>query len=985
MRIKEFTNTNKPVVVIVNILHPTVAKIVDILLEQQAKIVLVDYLSTQTKRVLKKYKTNENVLFIDLKFISEHIDSFTKINYVFYYVAQLVVGSAYPEVKKDVFEVNKLSNREFVNQSNYVDMFIKLAIEFDAKFSLISAGYLGQLLFKPSENNSQLQRYCESLVHEYLERGAFAAHIIRVAEIVDEDMDLSVPTFATRLIRELVAEDRITILGEGLQNNYIVSLEDATLGILNVTLSKQLIGKEVLLTSFPAISTLNLAYKALELIAEEKQVEFVDAGEAGFDLTFQKALEQASWASELSLHGWSPRGRIEEMLKGALAFAASKVGGVFKVAEGKVVENIKGEVVEPIDLGSKNRSTATYLSAVFWQLVDKTYAALVQKPLDFLHGLLNLPRKATKVNFWLSLLRGFVVIALIVVILPYMELLYSGAKITWHYNRFKSYLAQGDFDKAYASVLGIKDGISKLNDGINWVSYLQHFGFREKYVAVKTVGQAIEYQALGVEKLFKTAIPIVRYVQSSRDVAGSNFLYLQQIVQSMPLVGDAYQDFVLGKNLMLTVGVSDIPWFLQQKYTRLREQSLSLSRLVEYYKDIYDSVPFLLGYKKRVNYALIYQNNYEIRPTAGWITGVTLLGVENGNIKLSKTYDVYQIDGQLRGLRSSVSIQKYLGVKQVKLSTSNWEPDYAYFSQQVAKLLNQRDYLSSVNVLVGIDFYSVEKLLDALGGVEVEGYGNVNGSNLFDLMVRLHKGFKPGSTAKQEFFNKLAAAIINKFKHIGLGKLATVGDLVVKLVQQRHILIYSHELSGATVFNKYKPAVVFSRYEQPVVALVEWNKSGNKVNKKVVRFAKVDIEVYKHIAKIRLEYENKSVIKDYPFGDYKAVFKLYIPEGWKLLASKGLERVGTYKTPFAKSYIEVIGEFKVPVMQKHTVELNVQFPSNIREFVLLKQPGYMPTNLVVNVAAEGADEVKLKAAGFMKALDIWTKKYVLDKDINIVF
>lgn len=985
MRIRDFTNTNKPVVVIINILHPTVSKIVDILLEQEAKVVLVDYLSVATKEFLKKYKTHENVLFIDLKYVGEHLDSFKKINYIFFYVSQLVVGSSYPNVKKDVFEVSKLSNREFVNQSNYVDMFIKLAIEFDAKFSLITSGYLGQLLFKPSENNLQLQRYSESLVHEYLERGAFEAHIIRVAEIIDEDLDLSVPTFATRLIRELVAEDRITILGEGLQNNYIVSLEDATLGILNVTFSKQLIGKEVLLTSFPAISTLNLAYKALELIADEKQVEFIDATEAGFDLSFQKSLEQSAWAPELSLHGWTPQGQIEKMLKGALAYAATKVGGVFKEAEKSVVESVKGEVVEPVDLGSKNRTLKNYMSNVFWQLVDKVYDVLIVKPINFVASILNLPRKMGKVKFWFGVLRAFILVGIIIFLLPYMELFYAGAKIVWHYKEFKGNLTAGDFDKAYVSVLGVKEGISKLNEGIRWLGYWQYLGFKNKYVAIKTAGQALEYQTLGLEKLFKTAIPIVKYVHTSKEIAGSNFVYLRQIVESTPLVGDAYQDFILGKNLMLTVGVSDMPWFLQKGYSKLRNQALLLSKLVEYYKDTYELLPFVLGYKQRVNYAFVYQNNYEIRPTGGWITGITLLSLENGNIKQFNTYDVYQIDGQIRGIIAPKSMQTYLGIKQVKLATSNWEPDYGYFTKQVENLLAQKNYLPNVNVLVSIDFYGVEKLLDVLDGVEVEGFGNVNSSNLFDIMVRLHKNFKPGSKTKQEFFAKLADGIVKKLKTIRLTQLTSLGDLMIQLIAQRHIQVYSKDLLESELFRKYKPALVFQNYTEDAIGIVEWNDGGNKVNKKLTRFTKIEINPQEHTAIIKLEYENKSAIKEYPYGDYTAIMKIYLPAKWKIVDTNGLRKVKSYQLIFNKGYRETIGEFTVPVLKKHAVEIKLQLPDKQREVVLIKQPGYLSGNLVVNILNNGADEVKLKANGFSKTLDIWTKQFVWDKDINIVF
>ncbi len=978
MRIKDFTSTNKPIVVVVNILNPVARKIVDALLEQEARVILVDYLNKETKSFISKYKHNDNLMFIDISFVGENLDAFAKIDYIYFFVSHLIVGSSYPSFKKEVFEMRNLTSKEFFNQSNYVDMFLKLAIEFNSKYTLITSGYLGQLLYKPSENNIQLQRYSESLFMEYFVKSAFNGRIVRIGEPLGDDMDLSVPTFATRMLREITESDTVTILGDGLQNNYIVNVDDAAFGVLKASFSKQLSGKIVHVANESPVSTLNLVYNALELVADEKQIEFIDIKEAGFDFEFQEEFEKMSWAQNLSLFGWEIQSSLTETLQKALAFVVNKLGGVYHKSKTEQVKEItQGKQVKPIRLGTKKQDFVSAFENKIYDFWAFVYSVFVKKPLEFLLSLGTLPNKAKKVSFWIQVSKLFFIIAIIFTLLPYAEILYGVIKIDLNIKQAKKHLQAKQYDATFSDVLALRDGTSKINYGVSWIKYWQYIGLSDQYKTLKTLSSVLEYESLSIEKVFRTILPVLKYKENVDSISGANLTYLQQVASYSYLAQDAYQDHKLAMDLVSEVDIGQIPVGFQDRFLKYKEYMQDYNTFVTYYKDFYGYLPYFLGYRTATNYFVAYQNNYEIRPTAGWMTAYSLFSFNNGNLVKSSMHDVYDTDGHIKGIKAPSDMAYYTGHNTIKLATSTWDPDYRVFYDYVNKLLLQAKQVDKVDTLIVFDLTAVESLLDAIGGVHVDGYGNINGQNLFDIMVMLHKEFKPGVTNKRDFLQDLADAIKKKLERADLSTWSSVMSVLGDMVNKKHMLVYNKVLDKDNLLSKYNLSFVLNSLEQEL-AIIEFNSGGNKANRTTTRFCEFDINVQKNILDLKLSYKNKSNIKSYPYGDYKSIVRVYYPVNWEIKKVQGLKKVKKYKS---HGLNVVAGELKVSVGQETVLNFefaNVDFTKSIK---FAKQPGYLNQKAVFTVVGSDAKAHNLEDMGFSHKLDSWVWLTEFNKDI----
>lgn len=199
----------------------------------------------------------------------------------------------------------------------------------------------------------------------------------------------------------------------------------------------------------------------------------------------------------------------------------------------------------------------------------------------------------------------------------------------------------------------------------------------------------------------------------------------------------------------------------------------------------------MLGYKERRNYFIMIQNETEIRATGGWLTNYALVGIENGQVRQLLVNDIYDLDGKIEGVVAPQDMQQALGVKTIKTALSNWNPEMEGTSAQITNMLNQSGVVKPNDVTIAITFQVVRDILEAIGGVEVDGLGQVTSANLYEKVGILHNQFVPGSQEK----NKVVSQFMPKF----LDAIATASAenklAVLKVLQnsitQRSLMIYS--------------------------------------------------------------------------------------------------------------------------------------------------------------------------------------------------
>ncbi len=125
----------------------------------------------------------------------------------------------------------------------------------------------------------------------------------------------------------------------------------------------------------------------------------------------------------------------------------------------------------------------------------------------------------------------------------------------------------------------------------------------------------------------------------------------------------------------------------------------------------------LLGATEPKQYLMIFQNDKELRPTGGFITGYALFKVDQGSIQLQKSDDIYPLDESISDKPPAPApIRKYFsGVYQFNLRDSNISPDFMESMKTFDSMYKQSNGDQNIDGIIAIDtnvLVSTIKVLD---------------------------------------------------------------------------------------------------------------------------------------------------------------------------------------------------------------------------------------------------------------------------------
>jgi hypothetical protein len=292
---------------------------------------------------------------------------------------------------------------------------------------------------------------------------------------------------------------------------------------------------------------------------------------------------------------------------------------------------------------------------------------------------------------------------------------------------------------------------------------------------------------------------------------------------------------------------------------------------------------------ERKTYLVLLQNEMELRPTGGFIGSYGILTFEGGKFVDFRVQDIYAADGQIQGyVEPPSAIKKYLvGPDAWKMRDSNWQPYFVAASKDVRWFYEKATGLK-VDGVVALTLSSVERVLGAVGEVEVSDYGvKVNKDNLYEqAQFFAEKNFFPGSYQKQSFLGKLASSLFEELKTAkGQDREKIVSSLLDSLVS-RDIQMALNEQKSASILAAlgWDGGLVSGKCgEENCVAdylmLNEANLGVNKANYFVKRKISMVPKLMDNTLErtVSMELENTAKNSNWPAGDYKDYLRLYFP------------------------------------------------------------------------------------------------------------
>ncbi len=246
--------------------------------------------------------------------------------------------------------------------------------------------------------------------------------------------------------------------------------------------------------------------------------------------------------------------------------------------------------------------------------------------------------------------------------------------------------------------------------------------------------------------------------------------------------------------------------------------------------------PDLLGADGPRTYLVLVQNEDELRPTGGFISGVARLTVERGRILALQFEDSYAVDDFTRpypdppaALRETMRSDLWL------FRDSNWSPDFPTSARQAIALYTiSRDV--EVDGVIALDQQAIWLLLDGLGPLEVEGYDEpVTGANVIQAA---RQAWNPGDDPTAEWWLHrkdfmaavLEAALRRLNREAEQVDLRVLAQAALQALQQRHIQLYLEDAPAAALAAELGWDGALAEDDGDFLMVVDANVGFNKVN-----------------------------------------------------------------------------------------------------------------------------------------------------------
>lgn len=454
--------------------------------------------------------------------------------------------------------------------------------------------------------------------------------------------------------------------------------------------------------------------------------------------------------------------------------------------------------------------------------------------------------------------------------------------------------------------------------------------------------------ALKTTQLFSaTTEELINYVFGSGNADVAHLISLSRLQTE-----ELYQKLSLLDGSLPQTPLAVIPTKYQADYNQGKVKLALLKRSILSTKALLAATPDIIGLGGRRKYAVLFQNNMELRATGGFIGSFGIMSFENGKLYDTPIYDVYDADGQLKGhVEPPLAIKDILGEANWYLRDSNFDPDFPTSARRaewfIKKSLNQ-----DLDGTIALNINSLISLLRATGPLTVPDYNEtITPDNLYErAQFHAEVNFFPGSTQKKEFLSTVGNAIFAKLSSLGAGEGLKLASALSNSVQEKNILI---SLTNPAINHIFQTLAWSGELiDSPDYAMVVDSNFGvNKANYFVKRNIEEIITLDKNLAVshlLRLHYQNTSTSTAWPAGIYKNYQRLYLPVGANITSVKlGANLLDPKDYSLTSEHNKFIVAYlvQVPINDKVIVEIEYTTPPLPQSGELLytwywqKQPG----------------------------------------------
>lgn len=314
-------------------------------------------------------------------------------------------------------------------------------------------------------------------------------------------------------------------------------------------------------------------------------------------------------------------------------------------------------------------------------------------------------------------------------------------------------------------------------------------------------------------------------------------LLTQTLAQAAPDLGQAAADVDRVAAAYAQIENREaLPWQLRQFFPQLDEwlpvaqAGLRLSQVL----------PSLLGSNGPRTYLVVAQNEDELRPTGGFISGVGLLTLHNGQIVALQFNDANLVDDWANKPYDwpPDPLYQFMGSELFLFRDANFWPD---FPTSATAMMDLYTYGQGVALdgVIATDQQFLQMLLTALGPVTLPDLAvTVSGDMVLDWIRTAWapppdtENLREWMLSRKSFMGPLAAAIQTRLlQNPGEVDFVTLARTLMQAVETKHLSIYVRDPSVAAILAELGwDGRLFAAPGQDTLWVVDANLGFNKVN-----------------------------------------------------------------------------------------------------------------------------------------------------------
>lgn len=964
-----------PSTLIINGLTPVGIQLAKTLLEQKGVVVMLDKFTKENKPLLDQLLEFEAFSFIVIEEGLGFLEQISKIDYVIY-------------LDHNNLEDRKpLAPNEFLTKVNQLNKFLEFTTRLKGRFLLSTSLTTHQFAladqveerYYPKQaaySDMEQQRYEEKLVFDFYNKYKLDARIIRLGTVYGPNCNVDKEFKIYDLIRQALKKKVLTIHGSGLEDNFIIHVNDATYGLIKAVFAPDTNGEIFNLSNFEDNSTLSIAYALVETGAKAKEINFSETEEEKIPAPYDPT-------PNLSKIGWKPRIPLEKGLEQTIAYLM----GDKEVAE---------KPIEELEINEKKKEKAGSTIGILEKLgkgksrIDKNritgskeVKSILTTPVtfDFSGEYKKFVRKF-KTNYKKNLILTASFLAVYIFILaPIINIAGSCVSAVYYANAAVTDLKENDLNNLSEHLQKLEGKLETGQQAIKFVEpYFKLTKKEDEYNNFIRIIAFTRHISRGGHYSIDLLDPAIRYFQDfslNTEEQKDHTADMQKISGNVSKLDLAYIELLKANEILSDVNFEKLPFIKNYENTIIEFKDEIFSKITNY-KEFVPQMPGILGYPEKKTYLLVLQNKEELRSTGGFIGSYGVITFENGSLTEFIIDDIYNPDGQLKEyIEPPEPLKPLLGDEYSwAMRDANWYPDYPSSARQL-EIFFELETERKVDGVIAINSSLIEEILKISGPIYVESMEKeISINNFFEEAEQHHIGFEPGSTAKKDFLGALAGELLQLIAQKDYEFLMKLTGIIDEELNTQEIFIYLNDSEAQKLVTRLGWDGGVTQTDGDYLFIVENNLGGNKVNRYVERKIEGSIVLSEEDTKhaLTLTYDNQSQTGDWPGGMFTNHVMLLIPDEVETVTFAGeeLTTIQKYNNRLAEKLVRVGFNSQEEFAISYATDPLEDLPMEKKGYTLLfqKQQGVEETYIDLTITApEGWNIEKLESNLTVKEKD----------------